>query len=145
MTLTRTVCLSLVWCLAMGCSYPGWRQRRCIAPVGAPGQVRTVTGAQIRVECPRYEPGGHARTNDGDFVVLGRGPGLSLDCSLVVEKAGYLPARMSIGTICIRLYPDEQRVKRRRERVCSYAEVQVTLTARANSTHLSERVPVLLR
>jgi hypothetical protein len=86
------------------------------------------------VECPWYEPNGYARTNDGDFYVAGRGPGLSLDCSLVVEKVGYLPARMSIGTICTRLYPDEQWVKRRRERVCSYADVRVTLTALANST-----------
>ncbi len=133
---TRTVCLGLAWWwLTTGCHQPGWQISVRIEEAGEPGQpTRLASDAQIRLECPGRAPGGHVRGDGDGFRVVGRGAGLSLRCSLIVEKAGYLPARVSLGAACVRLYPEERWVERGPERVCNTAEVRVTLTAQARAT-----------
>ena len=119
----------------MGCYQPAWQISVRIEEAGEPGQpARLVSDAQIRLECPGRAPGGHVRGDGDGFRVVGRGAGLSLRCGLIVEKAGYLPARVSLGAACVRLYPEERWVERGPERVCNTAEVRVTLTAQVRAT-----------
>src|SRR5690348_14017353 len=81
--------------LAAGCE-SGWRVQ---------GHVRdpdtgALRGAKVALRCPGQQDLASTTDRKGAFQLIGRGPGPSLACTVVVASPAYAPLRVPLSTAC---------------------------------------------
>jgi len=86
---------AVVALLAAGCE-PGWRVQ---------GHVRdpdtgALHGAGVALHCPGQQDLAATTDREGEFQLIGRGPGPSLDCTVVVASPAYAPVRVPLSIAC---------------------------------------------
>jgi hypothetical protein len=81
--------------LAAACE-PAWRVQGHVRDASA-GAVR---GAGVALRCPGLQDLAATTDHEGAFELLGRGPGPSLACTVVVASPAYAPVQVPLARVC---------------------------------------------
>ncbi len=91
-----------IWPLLAAACDPAWSVQ---GQVRGPGAA-AVRGAGVALRCPGQQDLAAITDREGTFELDGRGPGPSLDCSVVVAAPAYAPVRVQLGEVCEQIQGD---------------------------------------